>query len=65
MSHEQWLELFAKILAFCIGFLVIVDGGTEMNLRWANRLKWSMWWEVMRYVGMGCAVLLVISVLSK
>jgi hypothetical protein len=62
MTYEDWMELFAKIVVICLAVTILIDLAAEFKVSVALRLKWSLFWYSIRYVGYGCAIALAISV---
>lgn len=65
MTHEAWIELFAKIVIVDIVLIVLIDVGSEYGIKMALRLKWSLLWYILQYSGMGSALAVVIDALRR
>jgi hypothetical protein len=63
VTHQAWEHLLALVvLTGCLG-VVVVDGGSEYGMPLTLRFRWSLGYYALRYVTIGCAILLALNVL--
>jgi hypothetical protein len=60
MSYHLRLELFAWIALICGLVVVLADFASEFSVRAALRFRWSLLYQAIRYIGMGCAAVVVL-----
>lgn len=63
MTHDAWLELFAWVLLGCVSIILIVDVLTEFSVHIALQFRWSICYNAIRYIGVGCAIALAFDVI--
>lgn len=65
MSHDSWLELLAWVMVCCVSIVLIVDLLTEFSVHIALQFRWSICYNAIRYIGVGCAVALALDVIRN
>lgn len=65
MTHEGWVQLFADVVIFGIVILLLIDVAAELKITFAIRMKWSIFWYLLRYICQGCAIALALTVLAR
>jgi uncharacterized membrane protein len=63
MSHEHQLDLIAMTLLVSVVVVFVIELLVELSPKFC-RLKWSLGWYTARYLGIACAILLAVNVLT-
>jgi hypothetical protein len=63
MTHNDWDHVFAVVVIVCVTILFFIDAGTELGVKLAVRLHWTLGWYTLRVLAAGCAIALALDIL--
>lgn len=62
MTHHEISRILAVVVLVVATFIFVVDVAENAGSVIALKIKWSLGWTIMRYLGITCAVLLALDV---